>query len=185
MRVIIFFLIIINIHFACSTKPPQLDRIEIKIDSIYVNEIENNDTILYGPDIVYYCTFRNLSDSTIDIRLQTYYSEENPEANFYLINSKDTVNLYLATHKSLRVPQKKEFHFGMTTNSFNMVDLLEKYGYSIEYRSKPNKLTEVEFLKKIARESIILFEWRGYKREIRDLDKVKINYRDPNDNTVE
>ncbi|HTJ49274.1 MAG TPA: hypothetical protein VL443_07435 [Cyclobacteriaceae bacterium] len=185
MRIVIFFFCIIGL-IACSSRLANVDnRVTIKVDSIYVNEVEKSDTVRHEPMIVYYCTFKSLTDSTVDIQVQDYSSEVKPEANFYLINSKDTLNLYLATNKSIKVPSKGEFHFGLATNTFNMVDLFEKYGYSVEHRSKPNKVNEVEFFKKIARESFILFEWGGNKREIRDLEKIKVSYRDPNDNTVD
>ncbi|HEY5747845.1 MAG TPA: hypothetical protein VIU12_17345 [Chryseolinea sp.] len=180
---VVFFLFTVII--ACSNKSTQFDRIGIKVDNIYVNEVEKSDTIRYLPSIAYHCTLRSRYDSTINIQGKNYYSEGKPEANFYLINSKDTLGLFLVTDKSLKVNPKEEFHFTLATSPIGVVDLLEKYGYSVEHRSKPNKLTEVEFLKKIARESFMLFEWRGHKRKIRDLKKVKINYRDPNNHVIE
>ncbi|HEY5747844.1 MAG TPA: hypothetical protein VIU12_17340 [Chryseolinea sp.] len=179
---IIFFLFAVLV--ACSNKSAQLDRIEIKLDSIYVDEEEGSDTVKGELLIVYYCTLRSLGDSIINMQVRNYYSEEKPEANFNLINSRDTLGLYLVTPKSLKVSPKGELHFGLATSTIGVVDLFEKYGYSHEHHSKSNKLTEFEFLRKIARESFILFEWRGHKREIRDLENVKISYRDPNDNTI-
>ncbi len=159
-----------------------------KIDSMYVNEVEKADTIRYGPSVVYYFTLNNSCDSIISIPIRTAIADEIPENKSFLVNSKDTIALlsgYPRMHYFLKVPPGRSLHFDLETDEFQMIDLLERHGYSIEFPSKPNKVGEVDFLKKIARRSFVLLEWRGRKVKIKGLHKLKVIYRNPKNDVTD
>src|SRR5882724_5761818 len=112
---------------AVQCKPTtRLDgQIGIKIDSVYVNEVEKSDTVRHELLVVYYCTIKNPYDSVVNLQIKNYPSEERPDASFYLLNSGDTLNLYLITSKLLTVPSHGESHFGVATDVIAFVDLFE------------------------------------------------------------
>lgn len=185
MKVRFFFIFIFILFVACSNKRIRSDEgIRIQIDSIYVNELEKGDTVRYRLMVVYYCTINNSNDSVINIPFKNYLSEGESEANSYLVYEKDTLDLFLGTHSSIKIPPKGEIHFGLMTNTIDMVNLFEKNGYSFEHHPRTLNLSEVDFLKKIVKESSLFFAWPGYAKTIKGLEKIKTKYRDPKDENI-
>ena len=159
--------------------------LDLKIDSVYIDEQEKGDTIREQLMIIYYCTVLNSSDSAIDIPIQNYLAETRSNAHCYLIHNKDTLDLFLAAIKKVKIEPHAKISIQLINNTIEMVDLFERRGYTFKHRAIVNGLSANNFLKAIARDSFIFIQWPGFEKRIIIPKKIKLRYRKPNDNTMD
>jgi hypothetical protein len=154
--------------------------LEVDIDSIYVNEVEDLDTIKNLLEFAYYLTIKNNTDSAISFSLKDYNPDRIINTKCMFLFGLDTIHLHRATRSNLTALPKQKIHVGVANDSWDLIELFERYGYSFDDHNLVNGLNEVEFLKQIVKECKIRVEWRGLSAEAFVTKKTKINFRDPN-----
>ena len=169
----------------CTSGSAQMRKLGITIDSIYVNEIEKGDTIRELLKIMYYCTAINRGNSAFELPIQNYLAEARSNVHCYLIHGNDTLDLFLNTLKKVVIKPKGKTNFSLISDTIELVDLLQRLGYSFDHPTKVNGFSGVDILKSIARESYILIEWPAFEKKIDGLKSVKVRYKDPNNDTID
>lgn len=175
------FLILIILALSCTMHAYRSKQsLEVDIDSIYVNEVEDLDTIKNLLEFAYYLTIKNNTDSTISFSLKDYNPDRIITTKCMFLFGLDTIHLHRATRSNLTALPKQKIHVGVANDSWDLIELFERYGYSFDDHNLVNGLNEVEFLKRIVKECKIRVEWRGLSAEAFVTNKTKINFRDPN-----
>lgn len=160
------------------------DAVHLAIDSLYIDEIETTDTLEHLPAIYYFCNGKNTTDTLVDLPISKYPGDELRD-NCYLLLGPDTIRMHIDAQPLLSIPAKSEKSFWLKTNAFDLIDLMQERNSPSQGNPLKDKSTELEFLRTVIKESIMVLKWNDQTIKVRPGTNVIIRYRDPNNKTID